>query len=238
MKRAILTLLLVLVCFVASAKKTYILAIGVADYPGTENDLILPTNDATAVYRLYKDYQDAEAILLTNSSATKANIIKQANALFAKAKSEDLVILYFSGHGYKGGFVAQDEYIPYEDIRAVFKKCKAERKIIFADACFSGKIREDQHAGEQGSYNKGDVMLFLSSRSNETSIENPRMRNGFFTACLVRCLKGAADVNNDRNITALELFTAVKDGVIELSGNQQHPVMWGNFNDNMVITSW
>lgn len=219
------------------AQNTYILSVGVADYPGTENDLLLPTNDARAMYRLYKDYQHAEAILLTNSSATRTNIIRQATALFSKAKSNDLVILYFSGHGYKGGFVAQDEFMPYDDIRAVFKKCKATRKIIFADACYSGKISSN-NSSASSSYKKSDVMLFLSCRGNETSIENSKMRNGFFTACLIRCLKGAADTNRDRRITAKELFNSVHSGVIDLSKDRQHPIMWGNFDDNMIITSW
>ena len=83
-----------------------------------------------------------------------------------------------------------------------------------------------------------DVILFLSSRHNETSIERPGMKNGYFTACLVKCLKGAADDNRDRKITAKELFDSVRKGVIRLSNNEQHPVMWGNFSNDMVIMQW
>lgn len=107
--------------------------------------------------------------------------------------------------------------------------------MIFADACFSGKIRQDGHASNDNNLN---VMLFLSSRSNEVSIENPRMKNGFFTACLLRCLKGGADTNKDKTITAKELFKGVSEGVIELSRNKQHPVMWGNFKDDMPVMRW
>ena len=104
---------------------------------------------------------------------------------------------------------------------------------------FSGTLRdtngEKQKANDK--YN-GDVMLFLSSRHNETSIEAPSMKNGLFTTCLVRCLKGGSDYNKDRVITAKELYTGVSEGVIRLSGGKQHPVMWGNFNDNMAILKW
>ena len=57
-------------------------------------------------------------------------------------------------------------------------------------------------------------------------------------ACLVRALKGGADVNRDRVITAKELFSAVSKGVKELSDNRQHPVMWGNFPDDMPVMVW
>ena len=83
-----------------------------------------------------------------------------------------------------------------------------------------------------------DLMLFLSSRHNEVSLEVPGMKNGFFTACLLKCLKGAADENRDRRVTAKELFKGVSMGVRTLSQDTQHPVMWGNFADDMTVMKW
>lgn len=81
-------------------------------------------------------------------------------------------------------------------------------------------------------------MLFLSSRGNETSIERRDMKNGFFTSCLQKGLRGGADVNRDRVITAKELFSYVSRNVKLLSNDKQHPVMWGKFSDNMVVMKW
>ena len=81
-------------------------------------------------------------------------------------------------------------------------------------------------------------MLFLSSRSNETSIERRDMKNGFFTTYLQKGLRGGADANRDRTITAKELFDYVHKGVTKLSLNKQHPVMWGKFNNNMPVMTW
>ena len=64
------------------------------------------------------------------------------------------------------------------------------------------------------------------------------MSNGFFTAYLERGLRGAADANKDRDITAKELFVYVSNGVQKLSKGKQHPVMWGKFDDNMSILRW
>ena len=81
-------------------------------------------------------------------------------------------------------------------------------------------------------------MLFLSSRENEVSIESPSMKNGFFTTCLQRGLRGGADINRDRIITAKELFEFVSLGVKKLSRDKQHPVMRCKFSDSMPVMIW
>ena len=80
-------------------------------------------------------------------------------------------------------------------------------------------------------------MLFLSSRTNELSQET-RFQNSLFTIYLERGLRGGADVNKDRHITAREIYDFVHQGVIEASGGKQHPVMWGKFDNNMIIIKW
>lgn len=235
MKRVVFIVFLALLGVVAKAQNIYLVAVGIADYPGTESDLALPVNDAKAIYRLYQKHFNAKAILITDERATRQHILNQAGRLFAQAKDEDIVIFFFSGHGYPGGFAIYNDYLDYGDVRSLFSVCKAANKMIFANACFAGGIREKKKS--VSARNQG-VMLFLASREDEYSWENSQMRNSFFVACLVRCLKGGADVNHDRIITAKELFTEVSKGVRELSGDIQHPVMWGNFDDNMPVMKW
>lgn len=227
---------LITISISANAQKVYLVTAGVADYPGDMNDLNLPAEDARAVYRLYNKNTNAKSVLLTNENATRARIISSANSLYRNANPDDIVVFFFSGHGYKGGFVAYDSKLPYDDIRKVFANCKAKNKMVFADACFSGDIRNDSGANHKDSF--ANIMLFLSSRSNETSIERRDMKNGFFAACLVRALKGGADYNKDRVITAMELFWAVSQEVKKLSHDRQHPVMWGNYDNNMPVMIW
>ncbi len=239
MRYSILTLLLTLICTLAFSQNVYLVAVGIADYPGSENDLVLPVADASAIIDLYKSNKSAKTRLISNSKATRRAILETTKSFFGQARSNDIVVLFFSGHGYPGGFVAYDQMLDYTDVKSIFSSCKSKHKMVFADACFSGTLR-DTKSEKQRSTAKfdGDVMLFLSSRHNETSIESPIMKNGFFTTCLVRCLKGGSDYNRDRIITAKELFTGVSEGVIRLSEGKQHPVMWGNFNDNMAILKW
>jgi len=81
-------------------------------------------------------------------------------------------------------------------------------------------------------------MFFLSSRTNEKSIERRGWRNSLFTAYLERGLRGGADTDCNRTITARELFDFVSQGVAKESRQKQHPVMWGKFDDDMPIMVW
>ena len=229
-------LILFLCCQVVMAGKIYVVCVGISDYPGEKNDLELPVKDATALYNLYWKYAKAEALLITDGDAAKNNILSKLKEVFSKAREDDTVVFFFSGHGYAGGLVASDNYaLEYSDLKKVFSGCKARHKMIFADACHSGTAREDRKASRE---ELKSVMLFLSSRGEEVSFESGNMKNGYFTAALLGALKGGADVNRDRVITAKELYDAVSKTVIQLSNDNQHPVMWGNFDDEMPVMTW
>ncbi len=222
------------------SQKIYVVSVGVADYPGTKNDLSLTVNDAKVIKWLYDTNKKAETVLLTNSSATRNNVLYQMNKLFSKASKGDMIVLFFSGHGYQGGFYdSSNGKISYSDIKKIMAKSPAKNKMIFADACYSGDFREAKQSGANPLTAKDiNVLLFLSSRSNETSIERRSMDNGFFTTYLQKALRGNADANRDRTVTAKELYNYVSKGVVDISSGRQHPVMWGNFKDSMPVIEW
>lgn len=220
-----------------ATNKIHLVSVGIADYPGTENDLTLPAKDAESVKWLYEKNSNAVTTILTNSAATKEAILSSIRTTFQDSSTDDIVVFFFSGHGYKGGFVAYDGYLSYEEIRQAMSVTHCKNKMIFADACFSGKMRQGSSEVKQ-EHERSSVMLFLSSRDNETSIERRDMKNGFFTSCLVDALRGKADSNRDRKITTKELFKFVSDNVRALSKNKQHPVMWGHFSDDMPVIVW
>ena len=223
---------------VSAYAKTYLVAVGVSDYPGTDKDLRLPANDAATIRYIYSKNSNVESVLLQNSAATKNVVLSKLQVTFSKAKANDIIVFFFSGHGSKGAFCAYDAQIPYSEIRQAMASSKAKNKMIFADACFSGKMRQGRKNTAEQSFNNYNIMLFLSSRGNETSIERRDMKNGFFTSCLQKGLRGGADANKDRTITARELFNYVSTNVKTLSSDKQHPVMWGKFSDNMTVMKW
>lgn len=225
---------------VCACAKVYLVSVGIADYPGMDSDLTLPDNDAQTITWLYSKNTNIQYCQLLNENATADRIIAAMENVYSRASANDIVVFFYSGHGYEGGFCAYDQNISYSRIRKAMSKSKCKNKMIFADACFSGKIRTGG-TGSQADVNaakKANVMLFLSSRSNETSFERPSMSNGFFTTFLQKGLRGGADTDRNRIITAKELFQYVHSKVVEISDGRQHPVMWGKFSNNMPVMTW
>ena len=224
-----------MLCAITLQAKTYLVSVGIADYPGTEHDLRISDNDAKTIAKVFSVAKQATVSILLNEQATQSALLSTMHTSFMNANSEDIVILYFSGHGTPGALVCHDGLLTYQHIFKMLKGCKASRKVIIADACYAGKMRTNNQ--QTSSYNSQNVMLFLSSRTNEVSRES-RYKNSLFTIFLERGLRGGADTNRDRYITARELYDFVHKGVIEASGNKQHPVMWGKFDNNMTVINW
>lgn len=229
-----LTLALCLVSNYAKGK-TYMVSIGISDYPGEINDLTLPSRDAKTLKWLFEKNQDAETILITDKQATVSNISSQMKSHFSKATSDDTVILFYSGHGNKGFLECYDGKLRYMTLWGILKNIKAKNKFIFINACYSGSVR--YKFSEMGNSNE-NILFFTSSRTGEPTLELMMMRNGLFTAYLIRGLKGGADTNGDRKITARELFNFVSKGVLAKSDNKQHPTMWGRYHDDLTIMKW
>ena len=175
-KIGIISVLLFACCLQLHAK-VYLVSVGIADYPGKENDLRISDNDAMTIAKVFQATKDASVNVLTNEEATQSALLSTMHTAFEDAESDDVVILYFSGHGTPGALVCHDGLLTYQHIFKMLKGCKATRKIIIADACYAGKMRTTQQ--QANSYNSQNVMLILSSRTNETSMET-----NIRTACL------------------------------------------------------
>ena len=224
-----------MICCLQLQAKVYLVSVGIADYPGKENDLRISDNDAKTIAKVFQATKDASVNILVNEVATQSALLSTMHTTFEDADYNDAVILYFSGHGTPGALVCHDGLLTYQHIFKMLKGCKATRKIIIADACYAGKMRTTRQ--QTDSYNNQNVMLFLSSRTNETSQET-QYKNSLFTIFMERGLRGGADKDKNRQITARELFDFVHKGVIEASGNKQHPVMWGKFDNDMTVIKW
>ncbi len=240
-------ILLSIVSFVSAQpreRKMYVMCVGVGDYADPRiHDLTKPTCDADTVASMFAK-GDNEVMVLKDSMATGDNVRRQMKAFFSQATQNDVIMFFFSGHGIKSGFCAHDYFqsytgaLWYDDIKKIFNGIKAHGKIIMADACFSGKLRSKKDTVTAQSLRlagKQQVMLFLSSRGEEVSYESPSMTNGYFTTYLVEGLRGAADVNNNGKVTAIELSNYVASKLKVALGNQQHSVMWGNFSKGWIL---
>ena len=238
----LLTLALLLFASLGASARTYIVAVGIGDYsdfPTKVKTLRLPPGDAQVMVDIFAGYTNVDYVLLKDRQATQDRIIRAMKKVFREAKADDAVIFFFSGHGYPGGFCAADGNITYKQVREAMAVSQSKNKMMFIDACRAGGVRVEANKKKatqaSDAARKANVMLFLSSRNNENSIERRDMTNGLFTTYLREGMRGAADANNDRIVTAKELFNYVNSNVARASSGRQHPVMWGNFSDNMTV---
>lgn len=241
---ALVWFVILMVTSVFAQGRTYLVAVGVADYssfPGTASNLRSSTNDARTIVDVYSKNGPVGYSLLLDSDATRSRIVKAITQVFGKAGENDIAIFFFSGHGYPNGICASDGTVDYEVIRSAMAKSKCKNKMMFVDACYAGGFRKSEKKERKKAEalnRQASVMLFLSSRNGETSLESTGLKNGVFTTFLHKGLKGAADRNRDRNITARELYLYVHDEVEKYSSGRQHPVMWGKFSHNMPVMKW
>lgn len=209
MNRQLSFLVIFLLAITTLPARTYIVSVGIADYPGSRNDLRVSANDAKTISGIFTKNGNATVDCFVNSDVTIKKVCSAMRNTFAKASPSDAIILYFSGHGVPGGLVCYDGVLYYSSVLSIMRQSKAQQKMIFVDACFAGKMRNTNKRNTN--YSKENVMFFLSSRSTEKSLETPRQtgfKNSLFTVFLERGLRGGADTNKDRVIRLRKFITS------------------------------
>lgn len=240
------TLVLLLLCsnFISvNAQKTYVVSVGLGEYkyPQVAPPLPCSVGDARSVSRFFHSYNGSSVFMLLNENATREHILKVLKREFAKSTVNDEIIFVFSGHGIQGGLTCYEtkdmnSIITYDEIQNIMKSAKARRKIILAMACYSGGLTlKKPNKQKKRNTQNSSVMLYTSSRPNEVSWERSDMANSFFMKRILEGFRGAADANKDRKVTARELFNYVNPHVISDTNGQQHPQLWGRFDDSMVV---
>lgn len=224
----------------AFAQKTYLVAVGLNNYDNGENPLPSSVGDARAISKFFNDYNNSEVFMLKDENATRDHIMRVLKKQFSKSTEADEIIFAYSGHGFDGGISCYDtkNVIFCSEIQALMRNAKARRKIMFINSCHSGSFSKKYDGDTRGRGYKAsnsNVMLYFSSRANELSWESSLMSKSFFFNRLIEALRGAADVNNDRKVTARELFNYVNRHVEDDTDGVQHPQMYGKFPDDMVV---
>ena len=196
----------------------------------------------------------SQMTILIDEDATRENILKKMREYFLKADANDVVVLYFSGHGLNGCFLPVDydgynNKLRHEEIKTVFKQSKAKHKLCIADACHSGSLNDGagslaakgpapvtlQRYYQAFEDADGGVALLMSSKAEELSLEDHGLRQGVFTYYVLQGMKGTADTNNDYLVSIKELYNYVYAKVREYTTNVQTPVLTGDYDDAMPV---
>lgn len=250
----------------------YALLIGVQNYQKGIRPLQYTQNDVRALYDALVDprygaFPRDNVVVLAddwNEKPTSAEINKKLNWLQIVAKNpEDLVLIYFSGHGDSKG---ETSYLltldtdpdaldltglSVEIFNRLVKEIPARKKIIFLDSCHSGGISLAAR-GESGPMSsaafrqlhensEGEVRL-LSCRQGELSYETEKLGNGrgVFSHFLVEAITSSeADVDGNGFTTASEVEDYVTLKVQNWAAKQgwrQTPVAEKRVSGKMILS--
>lgn len=204
---------------IPSGGGVYGLFVGISDYPGDDIDLSFCAEDAeqfAGAMTRGGGMPSGNGIILTDSDATTSNVRSALREIGGRMSSDDLFILFYSGHGGRieraSGFERSDpdgvdetlhlydDDITDNELSALLDDIDARITILVLDACFSGGFAKDVISvpGRMG---------FFSSEEDVTSMVAAKFLAGGYLARFAADAVGEhlADSDRDGEITALEL---------------------------------
>ncbi len=164
---------------------------------------------------------------------------QEIETLFTDRCKDDLVLLFFSGHGIKDdtgklyfatritrktpkGELIRSTAVPASFVCEIMSNSRSKRQIVILDCCFSGAFAEDMTAKDDGSVSiqaqlggEGRAVL-TSSTSTQYSFEQKGSNLSIYTEYLVKGIEtGEADLDNDGAISVDELHDYARQHVQE-----------------------
>jgi uncharacterized caspase-like protein len=160
----------------------YVVAVGVSDYQDARFRLTYADKDARDLADLFESKRDrfgeVNVLRLLNRDGTRENILK-ARDLLKATQVDDLVVLFFAGHGLLDHkldyfFATADidftdpakRGLPYEAIEDLLDGIHARKKLLLMDTCHSGEL------------DKEDIQVVQSEKKPEGEIKTRTFRSG------------------------------------------------------------
>lgn len=234
--------------------KRWAVVVGVGQYESEDiPDLEFARADAESVYEFLTSEAAGpfdEVLFLADEQATGAAMREALFVFLQQADWDDLVVIYYAGHGAPDPNRPDNLYLlptdsdldalaatgfPMWDVKtALRRQIAAERVLVIADACHSAGTADGDVVGGSGSnaIAGGFSQLFTPSRrlmmtaanTNEFSLEDARWGgHGVFTHFLLDGLGGNGDLNSDGIVTFTELFDYVANNVRTATDGRQNP---------------
>ncbi|BAY92079.1 MULTISPECIES: caspase, EACC1-associated type [unclassified Tolypothrix] len=223
----------------------YALLIGASEYESPKiNNLSGVVKDIEAMQRVLENLEIGgfkEVKVLPNpDSDTMRSEIEQL--FMEKCQKDDVVLLYFSGHGYRHEdgnlfFVSRNTQINPQGLVRIgtavdakfihqnyMSRSKSKRQVLILDCCFSGAFAEGMSAKEISNLSiKNEIVeqlggegraVLTSSTATQKSFEDSG--GAVYTRYLIEGIEtGAADNDNDGFVTVAELHEYAKRKVLE-----------------------
>jgi hypothetical protein len=223
----------------------YALVIGNTEYidPGLAQ-LTAPGKDTEDLARILKDTElcafDDVRILLNQVSFS---VIESIDEFFDQKKPDDMLVLYFSGHGVRDQMGSlylavsntirsrlRSTAIRTEYIREAMDQSRSKRQVLILDCCNSGAFPQGTKAelggpmGMARAFQGYGRFVLTASDATQFAWEGNKIiggtENSLFTHFLVKGLEGEADGDGDGTITVDELYDYAYDQISRLTPNQ------------------
>jgi len=210
--------------------KKIALLIGVSKYGEGIPPLSSALNDVEAMQRVLLNpslggFDQVECL----PNPTDSEMRRAIQKLFKQAAKDDLVLLFFSGHGITNDdghlylttrITAKDDFeataVDANFIQGQSNNCYARRQVLILDACYSGAIAQGWRTKSVGVDLKKQLgaeglVVLTSSSATQTSFEQEALPLSLYTQYLVEGIEtGAADKDGDGKIHARELHDYAK----------------------------
>lgn len=193
--------------------------VGISDYPGTDSDLSLCDQDAVNLHNVMQQefgMQSHDAALLTNDEATVTNVMAALHELGQRARPQDMLIFFYSGHGGQTDGSSQsadpdgihetlalyDGAMIDDEFADVFNASPAGKALVVLDSCFSGGFAKDVVSVD------GRMGIFSSEEDVQSMVPQNFQAGGYLSMFIVDALSGDqdhSDLDGDRQLTAHEL---------------------------------
>jgi hypothetical protein len=219
----------------------------------TLSRLMTPSRDAAGLARVLGDTEIGNFETIVFDNRPSHEVRQMIETFFSKSKRNDLMLLYFSGHGVKDDsgrlYLATTDTqrglyrstaVPATFVHDTMNASSSRWQVLILDCCHSGAFARGMVAkgGESvdlgnrfEAKGRGRVVLTASNatqyafQGDEIIGEDEGVKS-VFTRHLVRGLEtGKADLDGDGWVNLDELFDYVHDKVIEETP-QQTPVKW------------
>jgi Uncharacterized protein containing caspase domain len=235
--------------------KKVALLIGVSEYGEGIPSLLAPINDVAALKRVLENlnmggFNDIKTLINPDLAAMQKGI----QEIFANLCKDDLVLLFFSGHGItddnnrlylttKG--TSKKFYkasaVPASFIQDVSLESYAKRQVIILDCCYSGAFAEGWQTKSVGVDlekqlgAEGRVVL-TSSTATQTSFQQEGEELSLYTRYLVEGIETGAADDGDGKIYAHELHHYAKAKVQEVKPIQKPEIISDQEGYNILLS--
>lgn len=229
----------------------YLITIGINKYKNPKYNLNYAEADANGVESSIKKSSSGifKAIVpynIRNEKANKSNIFAALDDVKKKSLEQDMLVVYYAGHGVMAGESAADNefYVVPTDVTQLYgreemlkekaiaasslkeyaESINAQKQVFILDACQSAGALEtvtvrgaaEEKAIAQLARSTGTFWI-TSTGSDQFASEFEKLGHGIFTYSLIEGINGKADANGDKKLTVRELSTYIENKVPELS---------------------